>query len=135
MARARYLGFLSNWTALLQLAYLLLAARLTGASPPASHAATCALDALHSLVLPASLAVVPLYWGRLLVEPPGEIIELRGKLCVARRHVQEGAARRRIQAGIGGCFAQRSRLNLHTLNPASPGPSQASVHEYSPSYR
>ena len=61
-----YLSFLSHWTLVLVVVYFLLAARLTMASPPAPVGLTDVLAALHSVALPASVAVVPLYWGMLI---------------------------------------------------------------------
>ena len=62
----KWCGFLSHWTLVLVVGYLYAAARLTGANPPTSRAASDLLWVIHSIALPSSIAVVPLYWGMLL---------------------------------------------------------------------
>ena len=64
----KWLAFLSRWTLLLVVLYLFAAAVATHRQWSEGSLGLRLLWAGHSVALPASLAVVPLYWGKLLVQ-------------------------------------------------------------------
>lgn len=89
----RYFGFLSRWTLILVIVYLCIAAagscHLPSAEPAATRRWCTRLRTLHNVALPASLAVVPLYWGQLWVPeyagraiPPSQYF-VHGYNCLA----------------------------------------------------
>ena len=64
---AKYMVFLSQWSLVLQVLYLIAVARATHAQPSAPPALANALWFMQSIALPASIATIPLYWGQRVV--------------------------------------------------------------------